>query len=232
MARVLIVEDDKAIAAIERDYLVASSYAVDIAYDGQEGLDKALSGFYDLILLDVMLPKIDGFEVCRRLRNHLDIPIVMITARREDIDHILGLTVGADDYLVKPFSPSVLVAHVKARLAQYERLSDSSEEVDEHRGEMRKESLRLEPWSHRVFVHDKEVNLTNKEYELLFLLMSNPGVVFTRDQLYERIWGAEAYGNSTTIAVHINRLREKLGDDSSNPRYIETLRGVGYRFRA
>lgn len=227
MAKILIVEDDAAIAAIERDYLSVSGFEVEIAEDGNSGLRKGSTGAYDLILLDLMLPEMDGFEVCRRLREKTDIPILMVTARREDIDKIRGLGLGADDYIEKPFSPGVLVARVKANLNQYKRLTGREKEPSE----IRLGGVRINTGTHRVFVDGKEIELKNKEYKLLLFLMLNVDLVFDRETLYEKVWGLDALGDNATVAVHINRLREKIEKDPAKPRYIETVWGVGYRFR-
>lgn len=227
MDRILIIEDDPAIARIERDYLELSGFSVTLREDGESGLQEALRGECDIILLDVMLPGMDGFTVCSRLRETLDIPILLVTARTEDMDKIRGLGFGADDYIEKPFSPSVLVARVRANLAQYRRLKQGSRED----GVLRSGSLTLDPRSRRVFLDGREVELKNKEYELLLFFMRNAGMVFDRETLYERVWGMEALGDNATVSVHINRLREKLEDDPADPRYIQTVRGAGYRFR-
>lgn len=226
--KILIVEDDRDIAAIERDYLAASGFEVEICEDGIGGLQQGLSGGYDLIVLDIMLPGLDGFSVCRKLREKLDIPILMVTAKREDIDKIMGLGLGADDYVEKPFSPSVLVARIKANLAQYERLAGNQNV----QSEIRIGALSLNTETHRVFVEDTEVELKNKEYELLLFLMLNVDKVFSRETLYEKVWGFDALGDNATVAVHINRLREKIEKDPAHPRYIETVWGAGYRLKA
>ena len=227
MKRILLIEDDETIAAIERDYLVLSGFAVDIAATGGEGLALGRTGKYDLILLDLMLPGLDGFSVCHALRKALDIPILMVTARQEDIDKIRGLGMGADDYITKPFSPSVLVARIKANLAQYGRLKGGRVE----RAQIQMDEIRIQEDSRRVFVEEREVTLKNKEYELLLFLMSNPDIVFSKEALYERIWGCDALGGNATVAVHINRLREKTEKTPSEPRHIQTVWGTGYRFR-
>lgn len=228
MPKILIIEDDADIAAIERDYLEVENFTVDIASNGVTGVEKGASGGYDLVLLDLMLPGMDGFSVCRKLRESVDIPILMVTARREDIDKIRGLGLGADDYVEKPFSPSVLVARVKAHLARYRRLT-GPEEV---KSEITLGGIRLNTDTHRVYVDGSEVELKNKEYELLLFLMLNVDTVFSREQLYERIWGLDAMGDNATVVVHINRLREKIEKDPSTPRYIQTVWGAGYRFKA
>lgn len=228
MDKILIIEDDAAIADIERDYLEVDGFSVDIAADGNTGLAQGLSGKYDLILLDLMLPEMDGFAVCRHLREKVDVPILMVTARQEDIDKIRGLGLGADDYIEKPFSPSVLVARVKAHLARYRRLT----KAERPSAEIQIGGIRLNEETRRVYVDGKEVELTNKEYELLLFFMLNVDVVFSREELYECIWGWEAMGDSATVAVHINRLRKKIEHDPTNPRYIVSVWGAGYRFDA
>ena len=228
MKRILIIEDDEAIAAIERDYLVLGGFEVEIAGTGGDGIAMGRSGRFDLILLDLMLPGIDGFSVCRTLRETLDIPILMVTARQEDIDKIKGLGMGADDYITKPFSPNVLVARIKANLAQYDRLKNTEKQ---EKAQIQMGNILLQQDSRRVFVDGTEVELKNKEYELLLFLMSNADTVFSRETLYERIWGYEAMGDNATVAVHINRLREKIEQNPSQPRYIQTVWGAGYRFR-
>lgn len=227
MAKILIIEDDAAIAAIERDYLEIENFEVEIASDGTVGTARGLSGEFDLILLDLMLPGMDGFTICRKLREKIDIPILMVTARQEDIDKVRGLGLGADDYIEKPFSPTVLVARVKANIAQYERLSGTGKALSE----IALGTIRLNTGTHRVFVDGREADLKNKEYELLLFLMLNVDMVFDRETLYEKVWGLEALGDNATVAVHINRLREKLEKDPAHPRYIETVWGAGYRFR-
>ena len=228
MKRILVIEDDEAIAAIERDYLVLGGFEVEIAGTDGDGIAMGRSGRFDLILLDLMLPGIDGFSVCRRLRETLDIPILMVTARQEDIDKIKGLGMGADDYITKPFSPNVLVARIKANLAQYDRLKNAGKS---EKAQIQMGNILLRRDARRVFVDGTEVELKNKEYELLLFLMSNADIVFSRETLYERIWGYEAMGDNATVAVHINRLREKIEQNPSQPRYIQTVWGAGYRFR-
>jgi len=227
MKKVLIIEDDPQIAKIERDYLTINNFEAEIAQTGEEGIKMALSNHYDLIILDLMLPGTDGFGVCSKLRETLDIPIIMVTAKQEDIDTIKGLNMGADDYITKPFSPNVLVAHVKANIAQYDRLKEaggvkSSEITVGH--------IRIHTDSRRVFVNNEEVEVKNKEYELLLFLIKNKDLVFSRETLYERVWGMDALGDNVTVAVHINRLREKIEDEPSQPKHIQTVRGAGYRF--
>ena len=220
MPHILIVEDDRAIARIEKDYLELNGFQVTLAEDGETGRKLALQQPFDLILLDVMLPKMDGFTLLQHLREQLDVPILLVTARTEDLDKIRGLGLGADDYIEKPFSPSVLVARVRANLAQYARLKQGDKGRLLQSG-----SLKLDTAARRVFLEEQEIPLKNKEYELLLFFMRNAGMVFDRETLYERVWGLEAMGDSATVAVHINRLREKLGEG-----VIQTVRGAGSRF--
>ena len=220
MPHILIVEDDRAIARIEKDYLELNGFQVTLAEDGETGRKLALQQPFDLILLDVMLPKMDGFTLLQHQREQLDVPILLVTARTEELDKIRGLGLGADDYIEKPFSPSVLVARVRANLAQYARLKQGDKGRLLQSG-----SLKLDTAARRVFLEEQEVPLKNKEYELLLFFMRNAGMVFDRETLYERVWGLEAMGDSATVAVHINRLREKLGEG-----VIQTVRGAGYRF--
>ena len=230
MKRILVVEDDDSIAEIERDLLVNSGYDVNIVSDGAEGLREALSGGYDLILLDLMLPYVDGFEICKQIRGAIDVPILMVTAKSEDIDKIRGFGLGADDYVTKPFSLMELVARVKANLAQYERLK-SSASMPGKDDEIQIGSLLLKRQSRRVYVDGEEIECKAKEFDLLCFLMSNPEIVFSKERLYERIWGMDAFGDIRTVAVHINRLREKVEKDPSAPAHIQTVWGAGYRFK-
>lgn len=228
LKRILIIEDDKSIAEIERDFLEISGFETFIVADGMEGLKHASSGKYDLILLDLMLPNIDGYEICKKIRGSINIPIIMVTARIEDIDKIRGLGLGADDYISKPFSPTELVARVKANLAQYERLTTGNSEKNE---EIQVGSVRINSKAHRVYVEGKEIELKNKEYELLLFLITNADIVFSKEILYDKIWGMDSYGDMKTVAVHINRLRDKIEKDTSNPVHIQTVWGAGYRFK-
>ncbi|MBR1729475.1 MAG: response regulator transcription factor [Selenomonadaceae bacterium] len=226
--KILIIEDDADISAIERDYLEINGYETVIAETGPDGMKEALTENYDLIILDIMLPGMDGFEVCRNIRDRLDIPIMMVTARNTDVDKIRGLGFGADDYMEKPFSPSVLVAKIKAQLAQYNRLKNPANSETQ---KLMIGNITLEADKHRVFVGQIEKVLPNKEFQLLEFLMSNPDVVFNRETLYERIWGMDSMGNTSTIPVHINRLREAIEEEPTNPKHLITVWGVGYKFR-
>lgn len=229
MEHILIIEDDLSIAEIERDFLEINGFTVTTETNGQKGLELALSGMYNLVLLDLMLPGMDGYEICRRIRSVLDIPILMVTAKIEDIDKIRGLGLGADDYVAKPFSPTELVARVKANLAQYARLKNSGAAPVE---ELAVGNLRINTGARRVYVNGVEADLKNKEYELLVFLVTNTEIVFSKEALYERIWGMDAFGDIKTVAVHINRLREKIETDPANPQHIQTVWGAGYRFKA
>ena len=226
MDKILIIEDDPDIAAIERDYLELSGCAVTICANGTDGQRAALEGAFDLILLDLMLPGTDGFSICRAVRAQKDIPILMVTTLGKDADKIHGLGFGADDYIEKPFSPRVLTARVRAHLSRYERLTRAEKPT----GEITLGGISLNTDTRRVFADGQEVELKNKEFELLLFLMLNADVVFSRDALYEAIWGMGALGDNATVAVHINRLREKIEADPANPRYIQTVWGAGYKF--
>lgn len=226
MAKILIIEDDADIAAIEQDYLELSGYEVSVCHNGTDGLSAALNEDFDLLLLDIMLPGTDGLAICRRVRENKDIPILMVTALDKDVDKIRGLGFGADDYIEKPFSPGVLVAHVKAHLAQYRRLKPSPPEKPKL---LTVGTLTADTEQHSIFKNGKELALKNKEYELLLFLMRHPGQVFSREDLYELIWGLESMGDNITVAVHINRLREKIEDVPSQPKLLQTVWGVGYR---
>jgi len=230
MKKILIVEDDIAIAEIERDFLQIEGFDVTIITDGNEGYKAAISKKFDLILLDLMLPGMSGYDICRGIRNKIDVPIIMVTAKGEDTDKIRGLGLGADDYISKPFSPTELVARVKANLAQYERLSNKDHN-NKKADEIQAGPILVNISTHRVFVNGAEVELKNKEYEMLVFLISSPEIVFSKEHLYERIWGMNAFGDLKTVAVHINRLREKIEKDPQNPVFIQTIWGAGYRFR-
>ncbi len=228
MGRILIVEDEISIAELEKDYLELSDYEVDIASDGETGESMALKGDYVLCILDVMLPGKDGFEICKAIRKEKNIPIIMVSAKRDDIDKIRGLGLGADDYITKPFSPSELVARVKAHLARYDRLVASTvpqNDVLEIRG------LKIDKTARRVFVNNEEKVFTTKEFDLLLFLASNPNKVFSKDELFRNIWDMESIGDIATVTVHIKKIREKIEYDTSKPQYIETIWGVGYRFK-
>ncbi|MFL0266580.1 response regulator transcription factor [Candidatus Clostridium radicumherbarum] len=228
MKKILIIEDERSIAELERDYLEIDGFQVDIEEDGEKGLNRGKNGDYDLIILDLMLPRMDGFEICKQIRLEKDIPILMVSAKKEDIDKIRGLGLGADDYITKPFSPSELVARVKAHLSRYERLMGKT---DNKKEEIRIRGLFIDKASRRVYINNKEVTLTAKEFDLLTLLAMNPNRVFSKEELFERIWDLDSIGDIATVTVHIRKLREKIEADPSNPQYVETLWGAGYRFK-
>jgi DNA-binding response OmpR family regulator len=228
MSRILIIEDEEAIADLEKDYLELSDFEVTVKNRGDDGLREALAQSYDLIILDLMLPGIDGFEICRKIRENKNIPILMVSAKKDDIDKIRGLGLGADDYMTKPFSPSELVARVKAHLAQYERLVGGARpenSVIEIRG------LKIDKTARRVWVDGTEKQFTTKEFDLLTFLAENPNHVFSKDELFRRVWNMDSVGDIATVTVHIKKIREKVEYDTSNPQYIETIWGVGYRFK-
>lgn len=228
MSKILIVEDEEAIADLEKDYLELSGFTVEVANDGESGLEMALGNDYNLLILDLMLPGVDGFEICRQVRDKKNTPIIMVSAKKDDIDKIRGLGLGADDYMTKPFSPSELVARVKAHLARYERLIGSAAEANkiiEIRG------LKIDTTARRVWVNGVEKNFTTKEFDLLTFLASHPNHVYTKDELFSKIWDMESIGDIATVTVHIKKIREKIEVDTANPQYIETIWGVGYRFR-
>lgn len=231
MEKILIVEDDELIAELERDYLEANGFEADIVLDGREGEKMAKTGGYDAILLDVMLPGKTGFDVCRELRRSLHLPIIMVTAKKDDIDKIRGLGLGADDYLEKPFSPAELVARVKSHIHIHNLLLDSQEEKEETENEIAYQNLTILPRSRMVYLDEKEVVLVNKEFELLLFMAENPNIVFSKDTLFDRVWGMDSIGDVATVTVHINRLRDKLGKNSKKTQFIETVWGAGYRFR-
>lgn len=230
MKSILIVEDDESIAELERDYLEITGFNTEIARTGTQGLELALSKEYDLILLDVMLPGKDGFKICEEIRAVKEIPILMVTAKKEDIYKIQGLGIGADDYIVKPFSPSELVARVNAHISRYERLTTIDRTGDNEKSSIIIGRIKILLKARRVYVGEEEVRFANKEFELLLFLASNPNIVFSKETLLDRIWGEESFGDSSTVTVHINRIRDKIEVDSSNPKYIETVWGAGYRF--
>ncbi len=228
MSKVLIVEDEEAIADLEKDYLELSGFEVEIAHDGTTGLERALNEEFDLVILDLMLPGVDGFKICRQIRDRKNTPIIMVSAKKDDIDKIRGLGLGADDYMTKPFSPSELVARVKAHMARYERLIGSNveeNEVIEIRG------LKIDTTARRVWVNGEERSFTTKEFDLLTFLASHPNHVYSKDELFSEIWDMESIGDIATVTVHIKKIREKIEYDTSKPQYIETIWGVGYRFK-
>lgn len=226
MKHILIIEDDRDIAELERDYLQLNGYKAEIVQNGLEGMKKAITGSYDVVVVDLMLPQKDGYEIIKEIRKTQEIPIIVVSAKNEDIDKIRGLDFGADDYLTKPFSPAELTARIKAHIRRYERLRGHMKayEVLQYKG------LEIDTASHKIFVNAKEVQLTTKEYELLLFLASNPNIVFSKERIFDTIWSDEYCGDTATVAVHIQKIRKKIERDPANPEYIETLWGAGYRF--
>ncbi len=228
MSKILIVEDEVAIAELEKDYLELSGFEVEMENTGDSGVERALKEDFDLVILDLMLPNVDGFEICKKIRATKNIPIIMVSAKKDDIDKIRGLGLGADDYMTKPFSPSELVARVKAHLARYDRLIGSGvkeNEIIEIRG------IRIDRTARRVYINDIEKNFTTKEFDLLTFLAQNPNHVYTKEELFQEIWDMESIGDIATVTVHIKKIREKIEFNTSKPQYIETIWGVGYRFK-
>lgn len=228
MSRILIVEDEVAIADLEKDYLELSGFEVEVENEGMTGLARALAEDFDLFILDLMLPGIDGFEICKQIRERKNTPILMVSAKKDDIDKIRGLGLGADDYVTKPFSPSELVARVKAHMARYERLVGSSvveNDIIEIRG------IKIDKTARRVWINGEEKQFTTKEFDLLTFLAENPNHVYTKEELFREIWDMESIGDIATVTVHIKKIREKVEVDTSKPQYIETIWGVGYRFK-
>lgn len=228
MSKILIIEDEEAIADLEKDYLELSGFEVEIEERGDTGLTRAIKEEFNLIILDLMLPGVDGFEICKKIREEKNIPVIMVSAKKDDIDKIRGLGLGADDYMTKPFSPSELVARVKAHMARYERLVGSGiqeNEVIEIRG------IKIDKTARRVWVNGEEKAFTSKEFDLLTFLAQNPNHVFTKEELFSKIWDMESIGDIATVTVHIKKIREKIEFNTAKPQYIETIWGVGYRFK-
>ena len=228
MKKILIIEDERSIAELEKDYLELSDFEVEIECDGEDGLNLALGKDYDLIILDLMLPSLDGFEICRRIREKKNIPILMVSAKKDDIDKIRGLGQGADDYMTKPFSPSELVARVKAHLARYERLVGSGAEANSF---IETHGLKIDKTARRVYINNEEKTFTTKEFDLLTFLAEHPNHVYTKEELFKEIWDMDSIGDIATVTVHIKKIREKIEVNTSKPQYIETIWGVGYRFK-
>lgn len=228
MAKILIAEDDRKIAELERDYLESSEYETVIVENGNQVIPELKKGGYDLVLLDIMLPGCDGYEICHRVRDEIDIPILMVTARAEAVDVIRGLGLGADDYIIKPFDPFQLVARVRSHLKRYTRLTTGKGEKSSER--IRIKDLVIETKTWKVWKEGEELKLPHREFELLRFLAENPNIVFSKEELFEKIWGFDYVSDAATVSVHINRIREKIEDDPSDPQYIKTIWGVGYRF--
>lgn len=226
MKKILLIEDEVSIAELQRDYLEINHFNVDIQHTGDTGLQQALQNNYDLIILDIMLPGINGFEICKQIRAVKNIPILFVSAKKEDIDKIRGLGLGADDYITKPFSPSELVARVKAHIERYERLAGSQAQSNT----IYVHGISIDRSARKVFVNGEEIPFTTKEFDLLVFLMMHPNQVMSKEQLYENIWGFESAADVSTVTVHIRKLRGKIESDPSQPKFLETVWGAGYRF--
>ena len=233
MEKILIVEDDEKIALLEQDYLEINGYETVWLADGAGVVSELRSHAYDLVLLDVMLPGCSGYDICRQIRDEIDIPILMVTARTESVDAIRGLGLGADDYITKPFDPSLLVARVRSHLKRYARLTaGKSEGVIESKERIHVQDVVLQPKTWKVWKKGKELRLPNREFELLRFLAENPNIVFSKEELFEKIWGYDYISDAATVSVHIGRLREKIEEDPRDPKIIETVWGAGYRLNA
>lgn len=230
MKRILIVEDDYSIAELQKDYLELSGFEVEICEDGVQGIEAIKKNKYDLLILDIMLPKLNGFDILKSMEENKDIPVLLVSAKKEEIDKIKGLSLGADDYITKPFSPGELVARVKAHLNNYEKLKNKFN-INSKQDTLIIRGLEIHKAARQVYINGKEVSLPQKEFELLLYLAENPNRVFKRDELFEKIWGLDALGDSATVTVHIGRLREKIETSPANPQYIETVWGAGYKLR-
>lgn len=226
---ILIVEDDADISMIEEAYLESAGYRTRIIEDGTLVNATIQEEQFDLILLDLMLPGKSGYEICREIRDKTDIPILMVTARTESVDKIRGLGLGADDYIAKPFDPAELVARVNANLRQYDRIHNTVKEEKEEVEEIQIRDVRILTNSWKVYKGDREIKFPNREFEILKFMAMNPNIVFSKEQIFEKIWGYDYMGDSATVMVHINRIREKIEDDSKNPKILETVWGAGYR---
>ncbi|MBG9943732.1 response regulator transcription factor [Brevibacillus formosus] len=227
-SRILIIEDETTIAQLERDYFELNGFQVDLCHSGSEGLPLAVNGDYSLIIVDLQLPGMDGFELCSQIRQVKEVPILIVSAKKEEIDKIRAFNLGADDYITKPFSPSELVARAKAHLTRYERLT--ARQAQPTNAEIHIRGLVIDKVSRRVYVRNQEVIFTTREFNLLEFLATHPNRVFNKNELFERIWGMDSSGDIATVTVHIRKLREKIEVDPSNPQYIETVWGAGYRF--
>ncbi|MGI6711538.1 MAG: response regulator transcription factor [Bacillota bacterium] len=233
MKKILVIEDDVSIAELEKDYLDVAGFKVSICSDGLKALELIKENNYDLLIIDIMLPGLDGLEILRRIKDDKNIPVLLVSAKKEEIDKIKGFSLGADDYITKPFSPGELVARVKAHLENYERLKQiiqaGVKKYDANVISVR--GLKIEKDARRVFINDSEVNLAHKEFDLLLFLVENPNRVFSREELFEKVWGMDALGDSATVTVHIARIRDKIELNPASPQYVETVWGAGYRFR-
>ena len=231
MKKILIIEDDISIAELQKDYLEVAGFEVQICTDGQEGEQILRQTKFDLLILDIMLPGKDGLQILLSLKEDKEIPVLLVSAKKEEIDKIKGFSLGADDYITKPFSPGELVARVKAHLENYERLKEKFSQHGKNKNILTLRGLRIDIDARRVYVNNQEIILAQKEFDLLLYLASHPNRVFSRDELFEKIWGLDSLGDTSTVTVHIARIREKIESNSLNPQYIETVWGAGYRFK-
>jgi DNA-binding response OmpR family regulator len=224
--KILLIEDDVSIAELQRDYLEINHFNVNIQHTGDAGLQLALQNHYDLIILDIMLPGVNGFEICKQIRAVKNIPILFVSAKKEDIDKIRGLGLGADDYITKPFSPSELVARVKAHLERYERLAGGQTKTNT----IFVHGISIDKSARKVHINGEEISFTTKEFDLLGFLVMHPNQVLSKEQLYENIWGLESAADVSTVTVHIRKIRGKIERDPAHPKFLETVWGAGYRF--
>ncbi len=231
MNRILIAEDDKNISRLEKDYLETNDFYVDVVHSGTKAVECAIQGDYDLVILDLMLPGCDGYQVCKKIRDKINIPIIMVTAKTDSIDVIKGLGLGADDYITKPFDPAQLVARVKSHLRRYDRLVNSPK-IEKSGDYICVANLKIMVNSWKVYKDGQEIKLPNKEFELLRFLAENPDTVFSKEQLFQKIWAMDYAADTATVSVHINRIREKIEKDARNPVIIETVWGVGYKLNS
>ena len=228
MSKILIVEDDENILELEKDYIEASNMEAQGATNGNDGLELALNNDYDLILLDVMLPGINGFDICKKIRETKNTPVIFVTAKRDEIDKISGLGFGADDYIVKPFSPAELVARIKAHINRYKTLTSQNEQ---EKDVLVRDNIKLFKNTGEAFVGDKEITLTKMEFEVLYILASHPNTIYSKAELFESVWGYDSLGDTSTLTVHINRLRDKIKEADENTDCIKTIWGRGYKFK-
>lgn len=228
MNKILIIEDEEEIAEFEKDYLEINGFSVDVEYDGEAGVKSALNKDYDLILLDLMLPNMGGYDICKTIRVNKEVPILIVSAKKEDIDIIKGLGFGANDYITKPFSPGELVARVKAQVERYNKMVDIGKNAND---KISIKGLTIDKLSRMVFLNEKEISLTATEFDLLYFLASNPNRVFSKDAIFTHVWGMESFGDVASVVVYIKKLREKLETSQTEQKYIETIWGVGYKFK-
>lgn len=226
MDKILIIEDDMQIASLEKDFLEMNGYDVTISVDGHKGLKEAMTKAYQLIIIDIMLPSVNGYDILMMIRDKLNIPFIVVSARSDDMDKIKGIELGADDYMTKPFNPNELVARVKNQLARYNRLLNVNKII----GEIEFNGVLINEESRRVFVNSEEVIMTTTEFDILLFFMKNPDIVHSKQTIFERVWGEDEYGDIGTVPVYVQKIRKKIEKDYTHPKIIETVWGVGYRF--